>query len=470
MERAEALDLLRERNQEYRVRVGSSRKMFFMTFGCQMNLNDAELIGGMLSEVGYEKTEELEQADIIIINTCGVRDNAEQRVYGRLGNLKPLKEKRPDLIIAIGGCMVQQTQVAEHIRKVYRHVGIIFGTHNIHTFPELLAKAMISDETIQEIWPQESEVVENLPRLRDDGRSAWVTITYGCNNFCTYCIVPYVRGRERSRQPEAIVKEVAELARKGYIEVTLLGQNVNSYGKGLEPHVDFGDLLMAVNDVPGIKRIRYTTSHPRDFSDHIIEAIAKSAKVCPHIHLPVQAGSNRILKAMNRGYTREYYLELVAKIRRSLPDCSITTDLIVGFPGETDEDFAQTVDLVQRVRYDNAFTFIYSPRTGTPAATMADQVSEEIKQERIQCLMKIQAEASRSINEQLVGRTIELLVEGESKTNPDILTGRTTTNKVVNFRGDKALIGQLVDVKITTAQSWYLIGELSRQPTAHSPQ
>ncbi|MGE5652658.1 MAG: radical SAM protein, partial [Bacillota bacterium] len=235
MERAEALELLKERNQEYRERVGSPRKMFFMTFGCQMNLNDAELIGGMLAEVGYEKTEEIEQADIIIINTCGVRDNAEQRVYGRLGNLKPLKDKRPDLVIAIGGCMVQQPQVAEHIRKVYRHVNIIFGTHNIHTFPELLAKAMISDETIQEIWPKESEVVENLPRLRDDGRSAWVTITYGCNNFCTYCIVPHVRGRERSRQPEAIVKEIADLAARGYIEVTLLGQNVNSYGRGLEP-------------------------------------------------------------------------------------------------------------------------------------------------------------------------------------------------------------------------------------------
>ncbi len=462
MDRAEALELLKERNQEYQGRSGMTRKMHFMTFGCQMNLNDAELIGGMLSEVGYTKTEQVEDADIIIINTCGVRDNAEQRVYGRLGNLKPLKEKRPDLVIAIGGCMVQQPQVAEHIRKVYRHVNIIFGTHNIHTFPELLARAMISDDTIQEIWPQESEVIENLPRLRDDGRSAWVTITYGCNNFCTYCIVPHVRGRERSRQPEAIVKEITELAESGYIEVTLLGQNVNSYGKGLEPQVDFGDLLIRVNQVPGIKRIRFTTSHPRDFSDHIIEAIAQSGKVCPHIHLPVQAGSNRILKKMNRGYTREYYLDLVEKIRRAIPGCSLTTDLIVGFPGETDEDFADTVDLVKRVGYDNAFTFIYSPRTGTPAATMVDQVPEQVKQERIQCLMKIQAESSRAINEQLVGQTLELLVEGESKTNHEILTGRTTTNKVVNFPGPKDLIGQLVEVKITAAQSWYLIGELAQ--------
>ncbi|NPV26031.1 MAG: tRNA (N6-isopentenyl adenosine(37)-C2)-methylthiotransferase MiaB [Firmicutes bacterium] len=434
-------------------------KYLIQTFGCQMNEHDSEIIAGMLQEMGYQPTTEITQADLVLLNTCCVRETAENKIYGKLGELKHLKRQKPDLLLVVCGCMTQQEQVAEKLAQRAPHVDVIIGTHNTHRLPELLAQARATGKTVIDVWEKEGEIIEDLPTYRQDGIKAYVTIMYGCNNFCSYCIVPYVRGRERSRRLADIVAEVERLAQAGYKEVMLLGQNVNSYGKDLAEKVDFADLLARLDRIPGIKRIRYMTSHPRDFSDKLIEMIASSSKVCEHFHLPIQAGSNAVLKRMNRGYTREYYQELVAKIRHRIPHCSVTTDLIVGFPGESDQDFHDTLELVRNVRFDAAYTFVYSKRSGTPADKMPNQVPLSVKKSRLQQLMHLQNKISREINEALIGQDLEVLVDGESKTNRTKLSGRTRTNKIVIFSGPSDLIGQLVPIRITAAQTWNLIGE-----------
>jgi len=437
---------------------GRIKKFQINTYGCQMNENDSERLSGMLNQMGYIETENLEESDLIIYNTCCVRENAELKVYGHLGSLKRLKRKKPDMIIAVCGCMMQQKEVVEHIQEKYSHVDLIFGTHNLYKFPELLYSALSSGESIVDIWDTDGSVAEDIPIERKDRVKAWVTIMYGCNNFCSYCIVPYVRGRERSRQPEKILEEINELAGEGYKEVTLLGQNVNSYGKDLDTGIGFSDLLREVNKISGIERIRFMTSHPKDLSDDLIAAVRDCEKVCEHIHLPVQAGSSRILKEMNRKYTKEQYLELVDKIKNSISGAALTTDIIVGYPGETEEDFEDTLDVVRKVRFDMAYTFLYSKRTGTPAANRKDQVPEDIKKERFERLLEVQNKISREINEKLLGEEVEVLVEGVSKTNKDVYSGRTRTNKIVNFKGNEELIGKLVKVKINKVQTWSLEG------------
>ncbi len=429
------------------------------TYGCQMNEHDAEVLAGLLEQMNYVETAEESAADLIILVTCAVREHAEQRVYGKIGELYRYKQANPNMIIAVGGCMSQQSEVAKKMKQRFPYLDIIFGTHNLTEFPELLRTAQDSQETVLQVWDEEGDVHEHLPRLRHDGLKAWVTIMYGCNNFCTYCIVPHVRGRERSRQPESIAEEVRQLVEKGFKEVTLLGQNVNSYGKDLERDADFAALLRLVNET-GIERIRFTTSHPKDISPSLIDAMAECEHVCKHLHLPVQSGSTRILHAMNRGYTREHYLNLVNSIRARIPDIALTTDLIVGFPGETEQDFEDTLSLIEQVGYDAAFTFAYSPREGTPAAKMQEQVKREVSKDRLQCLINTQNRISLEKNEQLVGTVQELLVEGPSKTDPDKLTGRTSGNKLVHFVSADDLRGQLVQVRIEAAQTWNLFGKL----------
>lgn len=436
-------------------------KYHIATFGCQGNERDSEMIAGILEEKGYNATVNTNEADIILFNTCCVREKAENKVFSRIGKLKELKENRPELIIGICGCMVQQEQMIERVRRRTPYVDLIFGTHNIHQLPELIDKIKEEKKAQYRILNDSEEIVEGLPSRHQFSYKALVNITYGCNNFCTYCIVPYVRGREKSRKPHYILQEVRELANNGVIEVMLLGQNVNSYGKDLSDNkMSFAELLKEVNKIPGLERVRYMTSHPKDFSDELIQSILESDKVCRHFHLPVQAGSDRILKLMNRIYTREKYLELVEKIRLFFPEASLTTDIIVGFPGETEEDFSQTLDLVKRVKYDSAFTFKYSPRTGTPAASMVNQVSELVKKERLQRLMDAQNKISLEINESLKGKIFPVLVEGLSKGEGNVLTGRTGTNKVVLFPGSVELTGKIVNVEITTPQTWILKGKL----------
>ncbi|MGB9812373.1 MAG: tRNA (N6-isopentenyl adenosine(37)-C2)-methylthiotransferase MiaB [Thermovenabulum sp.] len=432
-----------------------------ITWGCQMNVHDSEVVSGVLEKMGYTPSEDIKDADILVLNTCSVRETAEQKVYGRLGQLKPLKQNKPNMIIAITGCMVQQPHVVEYIKEKYPFVDIIFGIHNVHKLPQLIENVIYSDYTIVETVEDETWVEEGLPYVREDKVKAWVTITYGCNNFCTYCIVPYVRGRERSRKPEDIINEVKSLAEEGIKEINLLGQNVNSYGRDLkDENINFAGLLKELNKINGIERIRFTTSHPKDLSDELIFAIRDLEKVCEHIHLPIQAGSNKILKLMNRNYTREHYLGLIEKLRKEIPDIAISTDIIVGFPGENEEDFLDTLDIVERVQYDQAFMFMYSKRKGTPAAEMENQVDEEVKKERLDRLMKLQDTISAKKNEQMKDKVVEVLVEGFSKKDKEKLTGRTRTNKVVNFKGPKDIIGKLVKVKITEPHTFSLIGEL----------
>lgn len=436
-----------------------SKKFNVTTFGCQMSESDSEKLAGMLAEMGYSSTEEVEQADVIVFNTCCVREHAEEKILSRLGQLKPLKEKNKELVIAFGGCMAQQPHVVEKIKKSYRNVDIVFGTHNIHRFPELLFCALNSKKMITEVMDIDGVVPEGLPVSRKDGLKAWVNIVYGCNNFCTYCIVPYVRGRERSRDPGDIIKEIEKLALEGYKEITLLGQNVNSYGLDIEGGTTFPQLLREVNKVQGIERIRFMTSHPKDFSDDLIRAIAECGKVCEHIHIPFQSGSTKILKEMNRKYTKEQYLELADKLKKAVPEASFTTDIIVGFPGETEEDFQDTLDVVKKVRFDIVYTFIYSKRSGTPAAQMDEQVDEKTRKDRFDRLLETVYKIIEENNEAMVGRLEEVLVEGVSKNKEGILTGRTRTNKIVNFPGEQSLIGQLVDVKIISQHMWYFAGE-----------
>lgn len=437
------------------------KRFFLKTMGCQMNDHDSEVITGILLSLGYTATEQVDQADLILYNTCCVRENPERKVYGHIAAFKQLKEKNPELIIGICGCMPQQKQELQQMLKRLPHVDLIFGTHNIHRLPELLERAA-SGERIVEVWDEGQydegqDFRDELPVQRSDGLKAFVNVIYGCTNFCTYCIVPYTRGREHSRTPEKIIEDVQGLVTDGYKEVTLLGQNVNAYGKDLSETSSFSELLTSLNGIEGLDRIRFTTSHPRDMGQDLIECLAKLDKVCEHLHLPVQAGSTSLLRRMNRGYTREYYLALVDQIRRAVPNISLTTDLIVGFPGETEQDFQDTLSLVKTVGFDSAFTFIYSPREGTPAATMPNQIPEEVKKHRIYELIEVQNAISDAHMRRLVGTTQELLVEGRSKEG---LVGRTRTNRQVYFDGAPELLGSLVLVEITEASTWSLQGRM----------
>lgn len=436
---------------------GNANRYYILTYGCQMNVRDSEIIAGLLGGMGYIEAESMERADIIVFNTCSVRHSAENKVYGKLGEVLALKRKNPQLLVALGGCMAQLTEVREKIKK--SGVDIVFGTHNIHELPYLIKESQLKKQAIYQVWEKEGMVIDPVPSHRRPGLSAFVNIMYGCNNFCTYCIVPYTRGRERSRKPEDILNEVKEIADLGYREITLLGQNVNSYGRGLAEKVDFADLLEMTATIPGIERLRFTTSHPKDMSDKLIDTIAQTPKVCEHVHVPLQAGSNDVLKRMNRKYTREHYLELANKIRQHIPGVAITTDLIVGFPGETEKDFLDTLDMVEKVRFDAAFTFMYSIRKGTRAASFPDQVSLEEKKKRLQRLNQVQYQIAQDNNKAMEGSIKEVLVEGVSKTNPDKLSARTRTNHIVIFSGSEDLIGQLINVRITEAKTFSLFGE-----------
>lgn len=438
----------------------NGEKLYYIhTYGCQMNEEDSEKLSGMLKRIGYTRTEDKEKASIILFNTCCVRENAENKVFGNLGQLKNLKEKNPNLIIGICGCMMQQEGMADKILRKFPYVNIIFGTHNAYKFPEYLNRVRTEGVQIKEIFNKEEEIVEGLPIDRQSSVKAFVTIMYGCNNFCTYCIVPYVRGRERSRKPEDIIKEIKDLVAQGYKEITLLGQNVNSYGKGLESEISFADLLRMINEIEGLERLRFMTSHPKDLNDDVIKAVKECGKLCEQIHLPVQSGSDRILKKMNRHYTREYYMSLVNKIKKEIPDVSLTTDIIVGFPGETEEDFLDTLELAKEVQYDSAFTFIYSRRNNTPADMMLDQVSEEDKHNRFNRLVEVINSSVIAKNKAYDGKVVEVLVEGTSKNDESKLSGRTRNGRLVNFTGENIKIGDLVNVKITKAQNFSLVGE-----------
>ena len=427
------------------------------TFGCQMNFKDSEKLAGILEEIGYVETD-TEQADFVLLNTCTVRENANQKVYGHLGILKNYKKKNPHMMIALCGCMMQEELVVEKLKESYRFVDIIFGTHNIYKLAELIQTRLESDRMVVDLWKDAKEIVEDLPSIRKYSFKAGVNIMFGCNNFCSYCIVPYVRGRERSREPEDIIHEIEEMVAEGVVEVMLLGQNVNSYGKTLEHPISFAELLERVEQVPGLKRIRFMTSHPKDLSDDLIQVMAKSEKICKHMHLPVQSGSSRLLEKMNRRYTKEHYLELVRKLRAAIPDISLTTDIIVGFPGETEEDFEETLDVVRQAEYDSAYTFIYSKRTGTPAAAMENQVPEEVVKERFRRLLNVVTESSAQRTGRLEGQTMEVLVEGISEQDPSMVTGRLSNNLLVHFPGDESLVGSLCMVHLDQAKGFYYIG------------
>ncbi|KYH29856.1 MULTISPECIES: tRNA (N6-isopentenyl adenosine(37)-C2)-methylthiotransferase MiaB [Clostridium] len=437
-----------------------NQKYYIDTWGCQMNEEDSEKISGLLKGTGYKRTNIKEEADIIIFNTCCVRENAEQKVYGHLGSLKALKRKKPNLIIVVTGCMMQQKGMPDKVIKKFPYIDIIAGSYNSYKLPEYIERVKTEGKSIIEVWNKEKGIVEGLPVDRMSNVKAFVTIMYGCNNFCSYCIVPYVRGRERSREPENIINEIKDLVSKGYKEITLLGQNVNSYGKGLEPEIDFAELLKRVNKIEGLERIRFMTSHPKDVSDRLISAMAECEKVCEHGHFALQSGSSRILEKMNRKYTREQYLELVKKLRKAMPDIAITTDIIVGFPGETEEDFNDTLSIVKEIEFDSVFTFIYSQREGTPAANHEDQIPEDVKHERFNRLVKVVNDILAKKNKEYEGKIVEVLVEGPSKNDETKLMGRTRTNKLVNFEGNNDIIGKLVKVKIIKAQSFSLIGEI----------
>jgi tRNA-2-methylthio-N6-dimethylallyladenosine synthase len=436
----------------------SIKKYFTLTYGCQMNVRDSEIICGLLEASGFIEAEKPEDADLIVFNTCSVRHSAENKVFGKLGEINTLKRTKPELLIALGGCMAQIPEIHNRLRK--QGVDILFGTHNIHELPALISRAKHGEKKVFEVWSKEGAVVENLPAFHKPGVSAFVNIMFGCNNFCSYCIVPYTRGRERSRQPGDILNELNKLADQGYKEVTLLGQNVNSYGLGLEAGVDFADLLKMAAEIDGIKRIRFMTSHPKDMSDKLIDAIAECQKLCEHIHVPVQAGSNDVLKRMNRHYTREHYLKLTEKIRGKIPEVSISTDLIVGFPGETEKDFLDTIDVVEQVCFDAAFTFMYSARSGTGAANLPDQVPLDEKRRRLSELNRVQYAISADINKALVGTRQEVLIEGPSKNNPATLASRTRTNRIVLISNSNASPGDIVNVRINRAVTFNLYGEI----------
>ena len=449
---------LRERFDKEYEKTGYKKTYCCVTFGCQMNARDSEKLSGILEDIGYEQVED-EDADFIIYNTCTVRENANQRVYGRLGALKKLKEKRPGMIIALCGCMMQEPQVVEKLRKSYRHVDIIFGTHNIYKLAELIRDRLESDSMIIDIWKDTDKIVEELPNRRKYPFKSGINIMFGCNNFCSYCIVPYVRGRERSRRPEDIIEEIRADVADGVVEVMLLGQNVNSYGKNLETPVSFAQLLTDIEKIDGLERIRFMTSHPKDLSDELIEVMSRSKKICSHLHLPLQSGSSRILQKMNRKYTKEDYLLLVDKIKTACPDISLTTDIIVGFPGETEEDFLETLDVVKKVQYDSAYTFIYSKRTGTPAAAMEDQIPEPVVKDRFDRLLSTVQEISAQVCARHTGQVMDVLVEQVNHQDNSLVTGRLSNNTVVHFPGDGSLIGRIVPVTLKECKGFSFFGE-----------
>lgn len=427
------------------------------TFGCQMNARDSEKLAGILERMGYVEVQE-EEADFVIYNTCTVRENANLRVYGRLGYLHSLKKKNPHMMIGLCGCMMQEPQVVEKLKKSYSFVNLIFGTHNIYKFAELVVSALLSDHMVIDIWKDTDKIVEDLPSQRKFPFKSGVNIMFGCNNFCSYCIVPYVRGRERSRNPKDIVREIENLVADGVVEVMLLGQNVNSYGKNLEEPMTFAQLLQEIEKIEGLKRIRFMTSHPKDLSDELIEVMKNSKKICKHLHLPLQSGSTGILKVMNRRYTKEQYLNLVERIRTAIPDISLTTDIIVGFPGETEEDFLETMDVVEKVRYDSAFTFIYSKRTGTPAAAMENQIPDDVVKDRFDRLLFKVQEIGRAMSARDTGTVQEVLVEEQNSQDPHLMTGRLSNNLLVHFEGDTSLLGQICQVHLDECRGFYYMG------------
>lgn len=427
------------------------------TFGCQMNARDSEKLVGILERIGYVEVPD-ENADFVIYNTCTVRENANLRVYGRLGYLHSLKKKNPHMMIGLCGCMMQEPQVVEKLKKSYSFVNLIFGTHNIYKFAELVVSSLLSDRMIIDIWKDTDKIVEDLPVERKYPFKSGVNIMFGCNNFCSYCIVPYVRGRERSRNPKDIVREIERLVKDGVVEVMLLGQNVNSYGKNLDEPMTFAQLLTEIEKIEGLKRIRFMTSHPKDLSDELIEVMKNSKKICKHLHLPLQSGSSDILQKMNRRYDKEKYLNLVEKIRTAIPDISLTTDIIVGFPGETEEDFLETVDVVKKVRYDSAFTFIYSKRTGTPAAVMENQVPEDVVKDRFNRLLETVQTIGRAMSARDTGKVMEVLVEEQNSQDKHLMTGRLSNNLLVHFEGDTSLIGQLCQVRLDECRGFYYMG------------
>ena len=451
-----------EKQKEYMEKVkkineNKNKKYYILTMGCQLNENDSEKLIGIMEEMGYTKSDDIKNADLYVINTCCVRENAEEKLFGKLGELKKIKENK-NIIIAIGGCMMQEEHITEKIKKSYPFVDVVFGTHTLHKFPEDLYTAITKNKKVKDVIDIDGEIYEGLPVKRSSNKQASVIIMYGCNNFCSYCIVPYVRGRERSRKPEDILNEIKELAKEGYREITLLGQNVNSY-KGGENY-NFANLLEDVDKIEGIEVIRFVSPHPKDFTDEVIDVISKSSKISRLIHVPLQSGSTNVLKEMNRKYTKEQYLDLIKRIRNKIPDVVFSTDIIVGFPGETEEDFEDTIDVVKQVNFEQIFMFIYSRRIGTRADKMENQIPEEIKHKRFDRLKQVFEESVEENNKKYVGTTQKILVEGYSKNNQDMLTGRTDTNKVVIFEGPEKLIGKIINIKIISEHKWYLKGEV----------
>ncbi len=438
--------------------IGKGQKYFIQTYGCQANERDSETLAGILESLGYEATDEIKDAQVVLLNTCAIRENAEEKVFGKIGYLKKVKRTNPNIIFGICGCMAQEEVVVNKILEKHPQVDLIFGTHNIHRLPVLLKQAMLEKEMVLEVWSKEGDVIENLPSHRAHPYKAWVNIMYGCNKFCTYCIVPYTRGKERSRLKEEIIQEVIELKEQGYQEITLLGQNVNSYGKDFHNEYNFASLLEDVAQT-NIPRIRFTTSHPWDFSDEMIDVIAKYDNIMPAIHLPVQSGNSQVLKRMGRRYSREEYLQLFDKIKAKIPDCTITTDIIVGFPGETEEQFEDTLSLYEYCEYDLAYTFIYSPREGTPAAKMEDDIDQHTKEQRLYRLNDLVNEKALKQNQKYLNQVVEVLVDGTSKRDSQMLTGYTKHQKLINFKGNPDHIGQIVPVKVTEAKTWALKGE-----------
>ena len=450
-------EIVKERASEK----GRALTYFIQTFGCQMNAKDSEKFAGILEEIGYVSTDG-EDADFVLYNTCTVRENANLKVYGRLGVLKTKKKKNPEMLIAVCGCMMQEEEVREKIRQSYPYVDIVFGTHNIYKLAELVYDRLSSQKRVIDVFDEATMIVEDLPQHRKYSFKAGVNIMFGCNNFCSYCKVPYVRGRERSRKAEDILNEIKDLAADGVKEIMLLGQNVNSYGKTLEEPISFAALLKEAEKIEGIERIRFMTSHPKDLSDELIEVLKNSKKVCNHLHLPLQSGSSKILKDMNRHYTKEDYLALVEKIKTANPDIALTTDIIVGFPGETEEDFEETIDVVRKVKFDSAFTFIYSKRTGTPAAKMENQIPEDVVKSRFDRLLAEVQNISSQVVKRYEGKTLPVLVEQVNEQDPSLVTGRLSNNTVVHFEGDKSLIGQIIDVKLNECKGFYYLGSVAR--------
>ena len=446
--------------RNYFAQAGKTPRAMVVTYGCQQNISDSEIIKGLLSLCGYTFCDSYNEADLVVFNTCAVREHAELRVYGNIGALKPVKKSRPDLKIAVCGCMMQQQQVQNEIKTKYRHVDIVFGPSLIYKFPEMLFKSVLEGQKIFD-RSENPDIIEGLPVQRAKNNKAWVTVMYGCNNFCTYCIVPYLRGRERSRKPSDIIREVKELVESGFKDITLLGQNVNSYGKDLDLGYDFADLLNELNDIEGDFWLRFVTSHPKDCTKKLIDTMASCQKVCNQLHLPFQSGNDRVLKEMNRNYTFDKYLKLIEYAKEKMPDITLTSDVIVGFPGETDEEFEDTVRLVECVEFDNLFTFIYSKRTGTPAAVMENQIDDNIKSARFNRLLEALHPISKKRNDLLLNKTLKVFVEGMSKTDSCVLSAKTEGGKTVDFKGDKALIGQFAYVKITQCKTWSLAGELT---------